>query len=274
MILTCAASPPDRLPSALREARGLVPAARIVVIDGMVAGAPDVRANFDAERARLHSKWMPTAGEIAAYGTHRRAWQRLLDGPWQHALVVEDDFRVRHPALVAACLANATDLLSAGRDIVKLFDFPRRGPRGKGIVADAAGIPLVKWRHPRAGMVAYLMSRAGAAKFLARRRFFRVVDEDTKYYWELGLDVWSLPVNAIVDDSLVLGGSMIDAERQRARRRTPARTLHGMAISVHRKLANALVYGREIRDAGRRGLRYGVVPADLAAAWAPADVHD
>lgn len=264
MILTCTASPPDRLPSALREARSLVPAERIVVVDGMVASAPDVRANFDARRARLHSKWVPTSGEIAAYETHRRAWRRLLDGPWLQALVVEDDFRVRHPALVAACLANATDLLGDGRDIVKLFDFPRHGPRGKAIVADAAGIPLVKWGHPRAGMVAYLISRAGAAKFLARQRFFRVVDEDIKYFWELGLDIWSLPVNAVVDASHELGGSTIDEERRGIRRRSPLRTLHGMAISVHRKLVNAHVFGREIRDAGRRGLRYGVVPEELA----------
>lgn len=272
MLLTCRASPPDRLPSALREARGLVPAERIIVIDGMVASAPDVRANFDARRARLHCKWVPTAGEIAAYETHRRAWRRLLEGPWQQALVVEDDFRVRHSTLVAACLANATDLLGDGRDLVKLFDFPRAVPRcKKAIITTIAGIPIVKWRHPRAGMVAYFISRAGAAKFLDRRRFFRVVDEDTKYYWELGLDIWSLPESAIVDASHELGGSTIDEERKSVRRRTPLRTLHGTAISVHRKLVNAAEFGRAIRAARRRHQRYGTVPADLAAAWVRTD---
>lgn len=271
MILTCAASPPDRLPSALREARGLVAPEHVVVIDGMVASAADVRANFDARRARLHSKWPPTDAEIAAYETHRRAWRRLVDGPWREALVVEDDFRVRHPALVRACLANAAALLADGRDMVKLFDYPRRAAREKAILVDVAGIPLVKWRHPRAGMVAYLISRAGAGRFLARRRFFRVVDEDIKYFWELGLDIWSLPVSAIVDASHELGGSTIDEERKSVRRRTPLRTLHGTAISVHRKLVNAVEFGRAIRAARRRHRRYGTAPADLAAAWVRAD---
>lgn len=271
MILTCAASPPDRLPSALAEAQGLVTSDRVVVIDGMVASAADVRNNFDARRARRQSKWPPTDSEIAVYETHRRAWQRLVDGPWRQALVVEDDFRVRHPALVRACLANAAALLADGRDIVKLFDYPRRAARGKAIVTDVAGIPLVKWRRPRAGMVAYLISRAGAGKFLARRRFFRVVDEDIKYFWELGLDIWSLPVSAIVDASHELGGSTIDEGRKSVRRRTPLRTLHGMAISMHRKLLNTVVFGRAIRAARQRHQHYGPVPADLAAAWVRAD---
>lgn len=265
MILTCAASPPDRLPSALREARGLVTPEGIVVIDGMVASDPHVRTDFDARRARLHSKWMPTDCEIAVYETHRRAWRRLMEGPWQQALVVEDDFRVRHPELVSACLANAAALLGAGRDIVKLFDFPRSRPYGWALIDEVAGIPIIKWRHPRAGMVAYLISRAGAEKFLARRRFFRVVDEDIKYYWELGLDIWSLPVNAIVDASHALGGSTIDRERQSARRRTPLKTLHGMAISAHRKFVHARVFGREVRTGRRRRIRYALVPAELAA---------
>lgn len=266
LILSSAASPPERLSSSLREARGLVPPERIVVIDGMAASAADVRANFDDRRARLFVKWTPTAGEIAAYETHRRAWRRLVEGPWGQALVVEDDFRVRHTAIVDACLMNAAALLDDGRDIVKLFDFPRTNSCRRAIMASVAGVPLVKWRHPRAGMVAYLISRDGAKKLLARRRFFRVVDEDIKYYWELGLDIWSLPMNAVVDASHELGGSTIDQERQRIRRRTPLRTLHGMAISVHRKLLNARIFGREVRHSRRRRLGYGVISPDFGSA--------
>ena len=267
MILTCAVSPPGRLASARREAERLVPPERIVVVDGMVATAPDLREHFDARRARVESKWMPTPGEIAVYETHRRAWRALLDGPWSEALVVEDDFRVVHPALVGACLANAAALLGDGRDIVKLFDFPRAGSGNRAIVADVAGIPVVKWRHPRAGMVAYLISRAGAGKFLARDKFFRVVDEDTKLSWELGLDIWSLPVNAIVDASPELGGSIIDEDRRNVRRRTLLKSMHGTVIGLRRRLANARFFGMDVRAARRRGLRYEVVTADTAGAW-------
>lgn len=267
MILTCAVSPPDRLASALRQAERLVPQDRVVVIDGMVATADNLRDNFDSQRARRDSKWMPTASEIAVYETHRRAWRRLLDGPWRQALVVEDDFRVVHPALVDACLAKADALVGAGRHIVKLFDFPRSRDTDWALVGEAAGIPIVKWRHPRAGMVAYLISREGADRFLARRKIFRVIDEDTKHYWELGLDIWSLPVNAIVDVSVELGGSIIDGERKGIRHRTFLRSMHGMLIGTRRRLANARVFARERRTAAGRGLRHEVVTADRAASW-------
>ena len=55
--------------------------------------------------------------------------------------------------------------------------------------AKAGDVEIVNYVAPTAGMVAYLASREGAQRFLSRSQVFRRIDEDTKYYWELGLPV-------------------------------------------------------------------------------------
>lgn len=235
LVLTCRLSPPGRVAHARAQAEALFGPGRAVVIEGVIGSDPQVDALLDAPRARLLSKRPPGRGEIAAYATHRLAWERLLAGGAGQALVLEDDFRAVDTGLVRAVAERAGDLLSGGANIVKLFDFPRdRRARNACIRRRVAGIPLVKWRHPRAGMVAYLISREGAARFLARRAVFRAVDEDIKHFWELGLDVWSVPGNPVVDASAELGGSLLEEARQAGRRRGPLRSLHGLVLSAHR----------------------------------------
>jgi GR25 family glycosyltransferase involved in LPS biosynthesis len=215
----------------------------VQIVDGFVSTDPEVDTLFDHERARSWSKRIPSRAEIAAYATHRLAWKTLLDDGRDFALILEDDFLLRDPALVKTALDGAPALLADGRNLIKLFDFPR-DQSSSGIRIEIGTIPLVKWPRTRAGLVGYILSREGAERRLERQKIFRVVDEDIKFFWELGLDIWSVPGNPVIETAGTLGGSLLEEERQKNRKRSPMRSLRGMLLALHRDLLTRLHYIR------------------------------
>jgi GR25 family glycosyltransferase involved in LPS biosynthesis len=246
LIVTCAKSPPARLASARAQLSALDPALDVRVIMGAVAEDPEIDRLYDPRRNRRLMKRPLTRTEIAIYASHRRAWQRVVDDGASCALVLEDDFRIRDHTLARGALDSWRAVLADGRDIVKLFDFEKRRPPRAAFKARAGAVPLAKWASPTAGMVAYLISRDGARKFLSRDRIFRQVDEDTKYFWELGLDIWSVPGSPVVDSSPELGGSLVEDERQANRTQTTVgRSLWGNVLSIDRKLRTGWHLSRE-----------------------------
>ncbi|PWW04218.1 GR25 family glycosyltransferase involved in LPS biosynthesis [Hoeflea marina] len=243
-ILTCSQSSPERVTSARAQAEALFAQENITLVDGMVASDKGVDDLYDSRLGLLRSKRRPTRQEIAVYGTHRMAWTALLASSHDYALVLEDDFRVIDAKTVVDCLNNLADLMGGNRNLVKLFDFPRHDPVGAAIATTVKAIRLVKWARPRAGMVAYFISRQGAERYLTRGKVFRAVDEDIKYYWELGLDVWSVPGNAVVDGSAELGGSLVEQSRLGSKRRSISRSLHGLMLNISRDVMNWRAFER------------------------------
>lgn len=231
LILTCAASPPARVAAARQRAAAMQTSVRAEFVDGYVAGDAAAEAIYDARANRLWVNRPLSASEIAAYATHRLAWRRLVESGEPFGLVLEDDFRIADPDRFADAVARATDLC-AGRDIVKLFDFRKRTPGPIVACAEIGPLTLAKWRYPTAGAVAYLITRAGAAKLLARGGVFRPIDEDFKYFWELDLDIWSVLDGPVEEDSPALGGSLIDAERKAAKSRGLFDRLRGNLIKL------------------------------------------
>ena len=260
LVLTSRASPPARLRSAMAQATSIADASRVRVVDGATPSDGIVAELHDAKAARRWSKRPPIPAEVAAYATHRMAWRALLDGGGAWALVLEDDFVVLDEAALRAVIAAAGELLSAGRDIVKLFDLPGERERGRTIARTVAGIGIVKREHVRAGLVGYLISRDGAARFLSRRHVFRVVDEDIKYHWELGLDIWSVTENLVADGSADLGGSLIDEARKASRRRSLRRSIKGNLLAAHRDWHARRGFDAWLRAEARRGLRWPETP--------------
>ncbi|MBW3096004.1 glycosyltransferase family 25 protein [Pseudohoeflea coraliihabitans] len=243
MVLTCAISPPQRLRSARSELAGAVPGVPVRVVDGLVEEDPAVDALFDAGRAQRLSKRPPTRREVAVYGTHRLAWQALLDSGRTTAIILEDDFKLVAPAALEALLAHLPGVLNSGLHMLKLFDYPRTRNGGWALERKFGDVSLVQWARPRAGMVGYLITAEGARRLLARERVFRVVDEDTKYFWELGLDIWSLRPLPVADGSDALGGSLLDAARNCTRRRRRLRrSLLGMVLTLHRRNRSRLAF--------------------------------
>lgn len=259
LVLTSRASPAARLRSAMAQAAAIVDPSRIRVIEGATPTDGIVADLYDAKAAWRWSKRPPISAEIAAYATHRMAWQALLDGGGAWALVLEDDFVVLDEAALRAVIA-AGELLSTGRDIVKLFDLPGERVKGRTIVRTVAGIGIVKREHVRAGLVGYLISRDGAARFLSRRHVFRVVDEDIKYHWELGLDIWSVTENLVADGGADLGGSLIDDARKASRRRSLRRSIKGNLLAAHRDWHARRGFDAWLRADARRGRRCPETP--------------
>ncbi len=145
--------------------------------------------------------------------------------------MLEDDFGIRDSDRLAGAIARADELLS-GRDIVKLYDFPRSGRQDYAAIRDVGPLRLGKWRYPSAGTVAYLISRDGAQKLLRRRSVFRPVDEDFKYFWELDLDVWSMVDPPVAEIGAGVGGSTLDAGRKAAKSRRTIDRLRGNLIHL------------------------------------------
>ncbi len=235
-VISCARSPESRRRSAAAQIESLKVAAQVEIVDGYTADDAIVDALYTPSLNRWRSKRPVARTEIAVYASHRLALQQMIDSGHQAALVLEDDFALGDTDKVLAAIEHWSDLLGDGRDVVKLFDFEKRSRNRVHQARNVAGIELVKWRAPTAGMVAYLISREGGQKLLARERIYRQIDEDTKYFWELGLDIWSIPGNPILEVSTSIGGSLVETDREQIKQRKLSRSLWGMLLTVERKL--------------------------------------
>jgi glycosyl transferase family 25 len=236
LLVTCRISPSARIDSAQRNIAALKVPLEVEIIDGLIAEDTEVDTLYDERRNRFEMKRPLVRKEIAVYGSHRRAWERLLQSGKPAALILEDDFAIRDQATFLSVINNSANILGTNRDIVKLFDFEKKVAQLPFFQRKVDEVTLVKWSRPTAGMVAYLITREAAQKFLSRTQIWRQVDEDTKFFWELDLDIWSVPGCPVIDNSYVLGGSLIESERQRNRQRHLFRSLWGNILTVNRRL--------------------------------------
>ncbi|MBW3098360.1 glycosyltransferase family 25 protein [Pseudohoeflea coraliihabitans] len=244
-VITCRKSPERRRLSATAQLETLGLEMVTEVVDGLVDDDPVIDQLYDEVANRWRAKRPLSRSEISAYGSHRLAWQRLLANGHGAAFVVEDDFGLKDPEKVTAALSNWQALLGEGRDIVKLFDYEKRTKNRVAANRRVGELELVKWRSPTAGMVAYMVSRQGAEKLLARSKVFRQIDEDIKYFWELGLNVWSLPGNPVIEISDQLGGSLIESDRKRLKNRRLTRSIWGNLLTLDRKVRTRWHLARE-----------------------------
>lgn len=134
-------------------------------------------------------------GEVGCYASHLALWERVVQEKLSAALVLEDDVLLEPqlPHVLESLLQN----LEPGWDMIKLLgrqreQILRAWPIG-------AGRALIRYRRVPSYTGAYLVSAAGAAKLLARRRpFGRPVDVDLRYWWECDLrmyGLWPYPVH-------------------------------------------------------------------------------
>lgn len=239
LVLTCKLSPPERISSARQQIKSAFPNCNLQIVDGYIGTDAKVSEITDSFKMALLTKRPLTPSEVATYATHRLGLETLVKSNSDFALILEDDFHFVSPETVVECVKNADQLFSTGCDMVKFFDFPKYTKIKTALVKTIAGIDLVRWRRPHAGMVAYLVSREGAKKVLSREKIFRAIDEDIKYFWELNLDIWSIPGNSVVDAGTALGGSLLEQDRKKSRKKTILRSLHGWLLGLHRSLKNA-----------------------------------
>lgn len=239
-VLVCAKSPEERIVSAKRQLAQWLPHIQNEFVMGYVGTDTIIDEIYDVG---LNSKWLkrPLVDvEIAIYAGHRKVWQSFLESHAEIALVLEDDFKFADPQIVTKAVGSADVLLASGRNFIKLFDFDQDKSRRIHSRLMIDGNDLIQWHSPRAGAVAYLISREGARRFLKRPLIYRQVDEDIKYYWELGLDPWSIAGNPVTENSLTLGGSLAENDRSNRVPTSIVKKIHGNLLTLHRKIMNRI----------------------------------
>lgn len=252
-ILTCAKSPEERLAHSQNQLNQHLKGLPAQFVMGYVADDPIVSHIYDERQNKRKLKRELTQTEIAVYAGHRKAMQNFLDSNFSASLILEDDFLFSDPELVRLCIQEAGAILVEGRNLIKLFDFLSAHHKAAAIYeTEVRGVSLVKHKSPSAGMAAYLISREGAQRFLARPKIFRMIDEDIKYFWELGLEIWSVPNNPIAETSTSLGNSLIEVGRaQQKKQKSLARSLFGNLLTAHRKIC-AFIEARKFSRAINR----------------------
>lgn len=188
---------PDRRQHSVEQLRrcGLLDALVFTgAVNGRELAAERVRDLYDAQRnARTYPKPL-SPGEIGCYASHLECWRRIVASGEALALVLEDDVRLDDD------LAEVIgELLRAGPkfDMVKLIGRDRESIRRR--VLGMGTRSLIEYFRVPSWTGAYLVSRDGARKLLqARRRFFRPIDVDLKFWWEVDpafvlLGIWPYP---------------------------------------------------------------------------------
>lgn len=235
-VLTLDATGGRRRSNAVCELQRLGLQARF--IEGIAKNRVEIWQEYSVLRNLLLHKRSLTAGEVSTYCGHRRIWREFLTTSAPCALVFEDDFSIKDPHRFRSILADSVGSL-AFSNLVKFFDYRAKTVRESQIVG---GTRFVRGKYAAAGAVAYLIRRDAAEALLSRQKFFRPVDEDFSWPWEMGLAVWSVDPNPVAEISSRLGGSLLETERRENRyRKSILRSLWGNVLHLY-KQARAGVY--------------------------------
>lgn len=170
-------------------------------------------------------------GEIGCYASHLAVWRALLAGGEPFAAVFEDDVEVD------AALPRVLDALARlprRWHMVKLIG--RAHEKVAGTVALGGAHRLVSYRRVPSLTCAYVVSREGAERLLARRPpFGRPIDVDLRHWWECGIGVLGVLPYPVREGAAALDSSI-------AGRESPhdlAGRLHKLALQARYTWGNA-----------------------------------
>jgi glycosyl transferase, family 25 len=165
--------------------------------------------NLDRDKARLQHM----SAQLRNAGLTFRRFS-AVDGanlPSAPTLVLEDD--VSLPANLRDVLRRLLATLPAGWDIVRL-SYPSKRAAIR-IEPLENGFELVRYSQVPLSTGAYLLSRSGAIKMLARRSRSLPIDHDLRRVWAWNLNTYGVSPPPVVNDTL--GTSSIDAMAPGAR---------------------------------------------------------
>ena len=162
-----------------------VAAERVEAVDGSRLPLHERARLYDEalNREQYHKALRP--GEIGCYSSHLQVWQQLVDSGERALAIFEDDIEVAPdlPEVLAALERTGSPW-----DLVKLMGRPRE--RIKTRVQLTGRRDLIEYSRVPSHTGAYVLSRRGALKLLARRRpFGRPVDVDLRHWWECDIAV-------------------------------------------------------------------------------------
>lgn len=179
---------PHRLADAKAQLDSLgVPFERVNAADGKSLSEEEVRC-FDRDKAKKRYHYDLTWGEIGCYLSHIRCWQRIVQEKLDYAVILEDDQKL-HPDFSKAL--DAIPKLTTEWSFIKLGN-PFK-TRKETAVETKDGYSLVRYNKPPSGAGAQVVTYEAAKKLLAARAtFFRPVDVDFQWQWEVPINILGL----------------------------------------------------------------------------------
>jgi glycosyl transferase, family 25 len=178
----------ERRASIERQLRGLaMPFSLYEAVDGSNL---DVGRIPDYNRQRRLRSWGTdlTHGEIGAYLSHYNVMEAASRATESHTLVLEDDIAL--PSDVAEIL-SFIDGLDESYELIRLHG--GRVPRNLKWQQITAGRRLVRLLGVASAASAYVVSRVGAAKFVAHGKpILRQIDVELDRYWDHGLRMFAV----------------------------------------------------------------------------------
>ena len=148
------------------------------------------RALVDHERRRRITPFPLTDNEIGCWLSHRRAMQSIIERGDKMAVILEDD------AEILPGFAHALEAIERQAGPFDIIDLHRKFKRGETFIPCRRLLPELSMGRVGAahmGAIAYVMSRAGAERFIAyAKRFVHAVDKEMHRYWASGLDIYGL----------------------------------------------------------------------------------
>jgi glycosyl transferase family 25 len=125
-------------------------------------------------------------GEVGCYASHLLVFSKIVERRLEAAIVLEDDAVLDQDFEQAACAAVRA--APAGWECIHLStDFKKAAFPVAGL---GRGRSLVRYRRLPVNSLAYIVSRAGAAKLLEARHRLRPFDLEFRLAWQTGLEIF------------------------------------------------------------------------------------
>lgn len=196
----------ERLEKATTQLKRLnVSFERISAMDGSKLTPRDISAVFDENQALQRTAYNLTIGEIGCYLSHVECWRRIVQEQLDFAIILEDDLVLdeHFPESIVAIQELCHD---DQWDYLKLANpFKQRRYRELKIIQCGSNqkFSLVNYDKAPTGTVAQAVSQNGAQQLLKNRPpFFRAIDVDLQWEWELDIQVQGLvPYVADISDA-------------------------------------------------------------------------
>ncbi len=149
-------------------------------------------------------------GEVGCYASHLGALKIVVERGLKYALILEDDALLPHDltATIDSILAN----LPQDWDLVHLCTEPCRAVKFLAHLGPTRA--LVRYSRVPSGTVGYLVSQAGAQKFLVPCQRMWPIDTDFRRPWQFGLEIYGVTPKVIGHN-----GELPAAIQSRSRRR-------------------------------------------------------
>ncbi|MDR1818553.1 MAG: glycosyltransferase family 25 protein [Puniceicoccales bacterium] len=251
-----------------------LPWERVPAFDGSdPADFAAASTNYDANANRHRWRHSLTAGEIACFASHRRAWEIVVERNCLGAVIVEDDalltprfpgavatlrathgkwqavklFTNRPRAVIAQTALDCVEIVCVGGGGGNAGAQPEELTSAKvalpPVVALRYAFCLGDYFKTPVCTTGYAVSFGAAKKLLAATApFFRPADVQLQRYWETGIRFQALLPYPVLENPAFTGASTLDAER-RQKRRAERRPLVNLAdqllFNIH-SLARAI----------------------------------